>query len=348
MSKNLDKHIKKGIDLGRHISITQREHPQATGEFSQLLGQITLAAKIVSREVNKAGLGDILGKTDDENVYGERQARLDLYANAIFSRALIHNGGICIIGSEEESDPVRVRNQELRGKYAVTIDPLDGSSNIDYAVSIGTIFGIYRKVSPGGSETEGTLEDLLQPGRELVAAGYIIYGSSTMLVYSAGDRVYGFTLDSSIGEFLLSYPNIKIPESHGYLSVNESYFTNWEEPVQQALKELREMGTYTSRYVGSMVADFHRNLLAGGIFLYPPEPEVAGKDLGKLRLLYEAAPMAFIAEKAGGKASNGYKSILDIKPKHLHHRTPFYAGNKDAVDLIERKFAESDKTGNED
>ncbi|MFP4687123.1 MAG: class 1 fructose-bisphosphatase [bacterium] len=340
MNNDIYKHIKKGIDLRRHISITQREYPEATGEFSQLLGQLTLAAKIVSREVNKAGLGDILGKTDDENVYGERQARLDLYANAIFSRALIHNGGICIIGSEEESDPVRVRKKELRGKYAVTIDPLDGSSNIDYGVSIGTIFGIYRKISKSEADSEGTLEDLLQPGRDLVAAGYVIYGSSTMLVYSAGKRVYGFTLDSSIGEFLLSHPNIQIPEKEGYLSVNESYFTNWAKPVREALKALREDHSYTSRYIGSMVADFHRNLLAGGIFLYPPEPNVPGKDLGKLRLLYEAAPMAFIADRAGGRASNGYKNILDIKPKHLHHRTPFYVGNTKAVELIEKKFAD--------
>ncbi len=338
MDEEIARHIKKGIDLRRHIAITQREHPQATGEFSQLLGQITLAAKIVSREINRAGLGDILGKTDEENVYGERQARLDLYANAVFTRALIHNGGICILGSEEESDPIQVRKPELRGKYAVTIDPLDGSSNIDYNVSVGTIFGIYRRQTEGGPQTKASLKDLLQPGRDLVAAGYVVYGSSTMLVYTAGDRVFGFTLDSSIGEFLLSYPNIRIPSPGGYLSVNESYFKNWSPPVREAVKEIRDRDDYSSRYIGSMVADFHRNLLSGGIFLYPPEPEVPGKRSGKLRLLYEAAPMAMIASQAGGRASNGKKDILDVEPDNLHDRTPFYSGNREDVEFVENKI----------
>ena len=338
MDEDIARHIKKGIDLRRHIAITQREYPQATGEFSQLLGQITLAGKIVSREINRAGLGDILGKTEEENVYGEQQARLDLYANAVFTRSLIHNGGICILGSEEESDPIQVRKPELRGKYAVAIDPLDGSSNIDYNVSVGTIFGIYRRQSGDGPQSKASLEDLLQPGRDLVAAGYIVYGSSTMLVYTAGDRVFGFTLDSSIGEFLLSYPNIQIPDSGGYLSVNESYFKNWEQPVRDSVKEFRGRDDYSSRYIGSMVADFHRNLLSGGIFLYPPEPEVPGKRSGKLRLLYEAAPMAYIAQQAGGRASDGERDILDIEPDNLHDRTPFYAGNTEDVDLIEKKI----------
>ncbi|MGM0380450.1 MAG: class 1 fructose-bisphosphatase [bacterium] len=341
MDEEIARHIKKGIDLRRHIAITQREYPQATGEFSQLLGQITLAGKIVSREINRAGLGDILGKTEEENVYGEKQARLDLYANAVFTRALIHNGGICILGSEEESDPIQVRKPELRGKYAVAIDPLDGSSNIDYNVSVGTIFGIYRRQSSGGPEAKASLEDLLQPGRDLVAAGYIVYGSSTMLVYTAGDRVFGFTLDSSIGEFLLSYPDIQIPGGGGYLSVNESYFKNWDQPVRDSVKEFRGRDEYSSRYIGSMVADFHRNLLSGGIFLYPPEPEVPGKRSGKLRLLYEAAPMAFIVRQAGGLASDGQQDILDIEPDNLHDRTPFYAGNQKDVELIEKKISEA-------
>lgn len=339
MDEDIARHIKKGIDLRRHIAITQREYPEATGEFSQLLSQITLAGKIVSREINRAGLGDILGKTEEENVYGEKQARLDLYANAVFTRSLIHNGGICILGSEEESDPIQVRKPELRGKYAVAIDPLDGSSNIDYNVSVGTIFGIYRRQTAGGPEKKASLEDLLQPGRDLVAAGYIVYGSSTMLVYTAGARVYGFTLDSSIGEFLLSYPDIKIPGSGGYLSVNESYFKHWETPVQESVKDFRGRDDYSSRYIGSMVADFHRNLLSGGIFLYPSEPEVPGKKSGKLRLLYEAAPMAFIARQAGGKASDGERDVLDIEPQNLHDKTPFYTGNKQDVGMIEDRIA---------
>ncbi len=343
MSKSSNKHMEKGIDLRRHIAITQREYPNATGEFSQLLGQITLAGKIVSREVNRAGLGDILGKSKNENVHGERQARLDLYANAVFTRSLIHNGGICIIGSEEESDPIHVRKPELRGKYVVTIDPLDGSSNIDYNVSIGTIFGIYRKKTPGGVEKAATVEDLLQPGKDLVAAGYIIYGSSTMLVYTAGDNVYGFTLDDSLGEFLLSYPKITMPQREGYLSVNESNFKSWSAGAQKAVKEFRENGDYTSRYVGSCVADFHRNLLSGGIFLYPPEPKVVGKGEGKLRLLYEAAPLAYIMEQAGGAASDGYRRILEKQPEHLHQKTPFYVGNKKAVKKIEQYLREEDQ-----
>ncbi len=339
MKDSVQKHIKKGIDLRRHIAITQREYPEATGEFSQLLGQITLAGKIVSKEVNHAGLADILGKSKDENVHGERQARLDLYANSVFTRALIHNGGICIIGSEEESDPIRVRKPELRGKYVVTLDPLDGSSNIDYNVSIGTIFGIYRKQTPGGTKKAAKLEDLLQPARDLVAAGYIIYGSSTMLVYTTGERVYGFTLDSSIGEFLLSYPDIRIPDSEGYFSVNQSYFDRWPEPARESVKEFRRDSSYSSRYIGSFVADFHRNLLSGGVFMYPSEPKTPGKKEGKLRLLYEAGPMSFIIENAGGKASDGQNRIVTKEPDHLHEKTPLYLGNKTAVEKVEKHFS---------
>lgn len=342
MKDSVKKNIEKGIDLRRHIGITQQEYPEATGEFSQLLGQITLAGKIVSREVNRAGLADILGKSRDENIHGERQARLDLYANAVFTRALIHNGGICIIGSEEESDPIRVRKPELRGKYVVTLDPLDGSSNIDYNVSIGTIFGIYRKQTPGGTESAATLEDLLQPGRDLVAAGYVIYGSSTMLVYTTGERVYGFTLDSSIGEFLLSYPDIRLPESEGYLSVNQSYFKKWPQPAREAVKTFRRDSSYSSRYIGSLVADFHRNLLSGGIFMYPSEPETPGKKNGKLRLLYEAAPMSYLIENAGGKATDGHQRIVEKEPQDLHEKTPLFLGNKSAVEKIEEIYAEAE------
>lgn len=329
--------MNKGIDLRRHIAMTQKEYPEATGEFSQLLGQITLAAKIVSREVNKAGLVDILGMTDDENVFGEQQAQLDVYANRVFTKALIHNGGVCVLGTEEEEEPIPVKKRELRGKYAVTLDPLDGSSNIDYNISIGTIFGIYKRVSSDESQAQGKEEDLLQPGRQLVASGYVIYGSSTMLVYTTGENVYGFTLDTSIGEFLLSNPDITVPESGGSYSVNESYFKKWTEPVQESVKALRRSGDYKSRYIGTLVADFHRNLLDGGIFMYPEEPDTPGKEDGKLRLLYEAAPLAYIIEQAGGRATNGTEDILDLEPEYLHQRTPLYIGAKDAVDMVEEK-----------
>ncbi|MFB6356987.1 MAG: class 1 fructose-bisphosphatase [bacterium] len=333
--------MKKGIDLRRHITMTEKEHPEATGEFSQLLSQITLAAKIVSREVNKAGLVDILGLTDDENVFGEQQAQLDVYANNVFTKALIHNGGVCVVGSEEEEDPVKVRKEVLRGKYAVTLDPLDGSSNIDYNISIGTIFGIYRRISSDDESDPGKREDLLQAGRELVAAGYVIYGSSTMLVYTTGENVYGFTLDSSIGEFLLSYPDIQIPSSGGAYSVNESYFRNWEKPVQESVKELRNRD-YTSRYVGTLVSDVHRTLLDGGIFMYPREPDTPGKEQGKLRLLYEAAPLAYLVEHAGGRAIDGERDILDVKPEWLHQRTPLFIGSTEAVNVVEEEYSRSD------
>ncbi|MFB6344357.1 MAG: class 1 fructose-bisphosphatase [bacterium] len=324
-----------GIDLGRHISESERAHPEATGELSQLLGQITLAAKIVSRAVNKAGLAGILGTTGEKNIHGEEMAELDVYANNVFKRNLINNAPVCLVASEEEEEPVEVTDPDKRGKYVVSLDPLDGSSNIDYNVSIGTIFGIYRKQS-GKVDEPTTEDDILQKGRNLVASGYVIYGSSTMLVYTTGEEINGFTLDNSIGEFLLCHPDIEMPDSGGSYSVNESYFTKWEKPIQESVESFRADSNYTSRYIGSLVADFHRNLLGGGVFLYPNEPDTPGKENGKLRLLYEAAPLAYLIEAAGGRASNGETDILDLSPERLHQRVPLYIGNKDAVDLIEK------------
>lgn len=330
--------MERGIDLRRYISMTEKNHPEATGEFSQLLGQITLAAKIVSREINHAGLGDILGYTEETNPSGERQARLDQYADRVLTRAMIHNGGVCAIATEERSKPILVEEDQYRGKYVVCMDPLDGSSNINYNVSIGTIFGIYRRTSDPEEQKVATVEDCLQVGRDLVAAGYVVYGSSTMLVYTTGNGVHGFTLESSIGEFLLSHPDIEIPDRQGAYSANEAYFPRWRPGVQQAVKHFRQETDYTSRYIGSLVADVHRNLLAGGIFLYPDEPETPGRREGKMRLLYEAAPLAFVVEQAGGRASNGERDILDLEPESLHQTVPLYIGDREAVDLIEENL----------
>lgn len=330
----LDVSSEIGIDLGRHIAESEKQHPEATGKFTRLLNQITLAGKIVSRAVNKAGLSGVLGTTGEENVHGEEMAELDVYANKLFKRNLANNAPVCLVASEEEEEPVEVTDPEKRGKYVVTLDPLDGSSNIDYNVSIGTIFGIYRKQS-GPLRDPVTEEDILQPGVNLEASGYIIYGSSTMLVYTTGQEVNGFTLDKSIGEFLLCHPDIRIPDTGGSYSVNESYFDKWEQPVQESVRSFRQNPDYTSRYIGSLVADFHRNLLGGGVFLYPNEPETPGKENGKLRLLYEAAPLAYIVEAAGGRASNGRKDILTLTPEELHQRVPLYIGNENAVNRIE-------------
>ncbi len=326
--------LEKGTDLRRHIAAQEEHHPEATGEFSQLLSQISLAAKIVSRAVNEAGLVDILGSTGEENVHGEEKAQLDVYANEVFKEHLTENANVCLIGTEEERDTVEVTESAHRGKYVVAMDPLDGSSNIDYNVSIGTIFGIFRKQS-GPIDEPCSEDDLLRKGRDLKGAGYVIYGSSTMLVYTAGRTVNGFTLDQSIGEFLLCHPDIEIPDSGGAYSVNESYFSRWEEPIQQSVREFKSDSDYTSRYIGSLVADFHRNLLDGGVFLYPNEPETPGKENGKLRLLYEASPLAFIVERAGGRATDGQTNILDRKPESLHQRVPLYIGSPDPVDRIE-------------
>ncbi|MDT8342126.1 MAG: class 1 fructose-bisphosphatase [Longimicrobiales bacterium] len=318
------------ITLSRHILEEERRH-RGTGQFTSILLDIALAAKIISREVNKAGLvDDIMGSTGDVNLHGERVQKLDAYADEVLYNALDHTGTLCCMGSEEHEGLLTIPEKYPKGDYVLLFDPLDGSTNIDVNVSIGTIFSIHRRVTgPAGSD--GTLEDCLQSGRRQLAAGYVVYGSSTILVYSTGNGVHGFTLDPSIGEFLLSHPDIRIPPDGGRIySVNESNYRRWT-PAQQAfVSELKASDPpYTSRYIGSMVADVHRTLLKGGIFMYPPD---ARKPGGKLRLLYEAAPMAFLVEQAGGAATDGVRPILDIEPESLHQRTPLYVGARDVVE----------------
>ncbi len=322
------------VTIERHIIEQQKEYPQATGEFSALLYDIAFAAKLIAREVNKAGLVDILGFTGEENVQGEQVAKLDEFANDIIFKALDHTGRLCCMASEEVKDIIPIPEQFKCGKYVLLYDPLDGSSNIDANVSIGTIFSIHRKISSG---ERGTLEDCLQPGYKQVAAGYVIYGSSTMLVYTAGNGVFGFTLDPSVGEFLLSHDHIQIPKKGSIYSVNEGNYFKWDENVRRYIDYVKTPDKasgrpYKSRYIGSLVADFHRNLLYGGIFLYPADKS---NPNGKLRLLYEANPLAFIVEQAGGYASDGRQRILDIVPTELHQRTPLFIGSYDDVKQVE-------------
>ncbi len=307
-----------GVTLDRYIMHRQTAFPYATGELSQLLRDIALAGKIIHREVNRAGLIDLTGGMGVQNVQGESQQKLDMIANIRFSRALKNGGEACAIISEEEEDIIYTGNNH--GKYVVAIDPLDGSSNIDVNVSIGTIFSIYRRVTPIG--TEPTLDDFLQGGRRQVAAGYILYGSSTIMVYTTGHSVNGFTYDASLGEYILSHPDIHSPANGQIYSYNDGNVEGYEEGVQQFLNGCRKK-QFTARYIGSLVADFHRNLLKGGIYLYPPTQKAPD---GKLRLLYEAFPLAFLAEKAGCLATSGHQAILDIKPYSLHQRTPLYIG----------------------
>ncbi|MGV3539669.1 MAG: class 1 fructose-bisphosphatase [Rufibacter sp.] len=316
-----------GTTLDRFIMRKQEDFPFATGELSQLLRDIALAAKIVNRAINHAGLTDIGGAYGKQNVQGEDQQKLDVVANIRFIRALRNGGEVCAIISEEEEGIIQTGN--LRGKYIVAIDPLDGSSNIDVNVSIGTIFSIYRRVTDLGAE--GTLEDCLQKGTEQVAAGYIIYGSSTMLVYTTGNGVNGFTYESSLGEFFLSHPNITIPKRGEIYSVNEGSFNHFPEGVRHYI-ELCRVRNYSARYIGSLVADFHRNLMKGGVYLYPITQK---SPLGKLRLLYECNALAFIVEQAGGKASDGQRRILEIEPYELHQRCQLYIGSTDMVEEVE-------------
>ncbi len=325
----LDTHI---VTLSRHIVEQERLYPDATGRFTNILFDLALAAKVIAREVNKAGIVDILGRTDQVNVHGESVQKLDEYADLVILNAMDHTGNLCCMGSEEHEHFIPIPERFPTGDYALLFDPLDGSSNIDVNVSIGTIFSIHRKISAG---PRGSLEDCLQPGRRQVAAGYVVYGSSTMLVYTSGAGVYGFTLDPSIGEFVLSHPAVRLPDPPKPIySVNEGYAPRWSEGQRALVAELK--GDHTGRYIGSLVADFHRTLLRGGLFMYPAErlqPE------GKLRLLYEAAPLAFIAEQAGGRASTGEVDIMDIQPTSLHQRTPLYMGSSHLVDLAERHLA---------
>ncbi|MGR5065291.1 class 1 fructose-bisphosphatase [Photobacterium sp. DNB22_13_2] len=327
--------------LGEFIVEKQHDFPHASGELSSLLSSIKLAAKIVNREINKAGLVDITGAFGGENVQGEEQQKLDVYANDKFKAALEARDQVCGVASEEEDEAVSF-NKELNrnAKYVVLMDPLDGSSNIDVNVSVGTIFSVYRRVSPVG--TPATEEDFLQPGHQQVAAGYIIYGSSTMLVYTTGNGVHGFTYDPSLGVFCLSHENLQTPEDGRIYSINEGNYFRFPMGVKKYIKYCQENvpeddRPYTSRYIGSLVSDFHRNLLKGGIYLYP---STATHPNGKLRLLYECNPMAFLIEQAGGKASDGEGRIMDIKPTELHQRVPFFVGSTNMVEKVEAFLAE--------
>lgn len=308
-----------GFTLDRFIKINQDQFQYASGELSQLLRDIALASKVVNREVNKAGLIDIMGSLGSQNTGGEDQQKLDVLANIRFARALSKGGEVCALISEESETYEDLNNN---GKYVVAIDPLDGSSNIDVNVSIGTIFSIFRRKSPAGEPIQQA--DILQCGREQIAAGYILYGSSTMLVYTTGCGVNGFTYDQSLGEYFLSHPNLIMPETGKIFSINEGQANSFDQSVKNYVQYCKDSG-YTARYIGSLVADFHRNMLKGGIYIYPA---TAKDTAGKLRLIYECNALAFVAEQAGGVATNGRVPILDIEPKGLHQRTPFYVGSK--------------------
>jgi fructose-1,6-bisphosphatase I len=318
--------------LNDFIILKQKDFPYAKGELSGLLHHIGTAAKIINKKINKAGLVDIIGSSGEINIHGESQQKLDVYADQVFIGSLLSSGECCGVATEEnENEIVFTDTFASKGKYIVCIDPLDGSSNIDFNVSVGTIFSIYRRITQRGEKVRN--EDFLQIGSNQVAAGYIIYGSSTMLVYTTGNGVNGFTLDPSIGEFCLSQPNIKTPETGSIYSINEGNYIHFPEGIKKYIKYCQEIDKpsgrpYSSRYVGSLVSDFHRNLLKGGIFLYP---ENSDAPMGKLRLLYECNPIAFIASQAGGMASDGKCNLLEIKPSSLHQRTPFYAGSKNMV-----------------
>ncbi len=315
------------VTIERFIMEQERLHPEATGELSNLLYDLCLAAKIISRHVRRAGLTDILGAAGAVNVSGDLQQKLDLFARDTVRNAVQHTGRVCVVASEEDEEPMLCPKTSRRGKYVIMYDPLDGSTNIDVNVSIGTIFSIHKRVtSPKG---DAGLADCLQVGRKQVAAGYILYGSSTMLVYTTGQGVHGFTLDPTIGEFLLSHPDIRTPPVGKYYSVNESNWNRWSPGVQRVVAAFKNgdgrIQAKNARYIGSLVADFHRNLISGGVFLYPGDTRSAE---GKLRLLYEAAPLALVVEQAGGLATDGQRPILDLVPKHLHQKTPFIVGSK--------------------
>jgi len=320
----------------QHILDEERQHPGASGDFTALLTSLILAAKIISREVNKAGLVKIIGETGEMNIHGESVQKLDEFAQHTICAAMGHNGQVCVMASEESADIIPIAGDE-KGKYVLMFDPLDGSSNIDVNASIGTIFSIHRRIT--NHSPDGSLEDCLQKGSDQIAAGYFIYGSSTMMVYTTGHGVNGFTLDPSLGEFLLSHENIKTPTRGKIYSINEGNSKTWDEGTRRYIEYVKDDQKdrghpYTLRYIGSLVADFHRNLLKGGIFLYPGPK-------GKLRLLYEAAPLAMVVEQAGGAASTGPQRILDIEPTSLHQRVPLIIGSRDDVREYNQFYRES-------
>jgi fructose-1,6-bisphosphatase I len=321
------------ITIERHILDQERQNPEATGQFSRLLYQVAYASKVINREVRRAGLIDILGSTGDTNVQGEAVQKLDIIAQQTINGAFDHIGVLCCMTSEEVDDIIPIPSQFDLGKYTLAFDPLDGSSNIAANVNIGTIFSVHRKITTG---REGREKDLLQKGRGQVMAGYVMYGSSTMMVYTTGKGVYGFTLEPSIGEFLLSHPDIRIPQRGSIFSCNMGNYCYWSEGVRKYVDDLTAVDPersrpYSSRYIGSLVADFHRTLLYGGIFMYPMDYKDPKKPKGKLRMLYEASPMAMITEQAGGLATNGRDNILDVQPKSLHERTPLFIGSREEV-----------------
>ena len=327
-----------GITVHRQIMDSQYLHREATGDLSGLLTELIVAGKIISAEANMAGLADVIGVSGKTNIQGEEVQKLDEFANNTIKRRMARSGYICVMASEEDDDIIPAQ-EGYEGKYTLAFDPLDGSSNIDVNVSIGTIFSIHRRKSQG---KQGTLQDVLQPGNSLIAAGYIIYGSSTMLVYSTGEGVHGFTLDPSVGEFFLSHENIRIPEKSKYFSVNEGNYHYWTPEMRDYVNYLKEIDgdsgrPYSSRYIGSLVADFHRNLIAGGIFLYPSDCRNPEKPKGKLRLLYEASPLAYLVEQAGGRAiTDKGERILDVQPKELHERVSLIIGSRKEVDGVEQ------------
>jgi fructose-1,6-bisphosphatase I len=328
------------VTIERHIIDQERLHPGATGALSDILRHMALSAKLIAREVNKAGLVDILGAAGRANIHGEQVKKLDEFADDVIFAAFDHTGLLCCMASEENDDILHIPERFPTGRYALLYDPLDGSSNIDANVSIGTIFSVLRKLS---DEPRGCEEDCMQRGREQIAAGYVLYGSSTMMVYTTGNGVHGFTLDPSIGEFLLSHPDIRIPSPGKRIySVNEGYYGRWSEGQKRLMDHLKGMDgsnrePFSSRYIGSMVADMHRTLLYGGLFMYPADSK---NPNGKLRLLYEGNPMAMIVEHAGGRATDGRQDLLDIQPTSLHQRIPVFCGSAEYVDLAQRFVAE--------
>jgi len=331
------------ITIERHIIEEQSFHPEATGALTNLLYDIALAGKVIASKTTRAGLAEILGRTEDINIQGETVMKLDRFADLTVTRITDHTGRIAALASEEKDEFMPIPDKYPKGKYLLLFDPLDGSANVDYNLPVGTIFAIHRRTAEDGPVT---LAEFLQPGRNLVASGYIAYGTSTMFIYTTGHGVHGFTLDPTVGEFLLSHPNIKIPSRPKYFSVNLGYQMYWSRGVQRYTEYLqgREGGMkgLSLRYVGTLVSDFHRNLLAGGVFYYPADTKDRQTPRGKLRLMYEAAPLAFIAEQAGGAASNGKGRIMDIQPSSLHERTPLFIGSRSLVEKADESIREYD------
>ena len=331
----------KVVTIERHILDEQTRSPDASGDLTNLLYDVALAAKVITREVRRAGLVDILGATDRENASGDEVQKLDVYADLAIFRAMDHTGRLCVMGSEESEDVIPIPEEFPTGKYVLLYDPLDGSSNIAANVSVGTIWSVHRKITTG---ERGTVEDCLQPGYKQVAAGYVLYGSSTVMVYTTGHGVHGFTLDPTIGEFLLSHQDIRTPKRGKIYSINERDYYQWDPALRAYVDWLKQEDKATnrprtSRYIGSFVADFHRNLLYGGLFMYPG---TAAKAQGKLRLLYEASPLAFVQEQAGGLATDGHSTrILDLMPNQLHQRTPLFIGSEEDVREAEAALGRS-------